>query len=315
MTVCLFHGNGRCSRGRRILENEVERSVPRCNLTNLTLVPGGSVGVHDPADRLWARLRHEAEEALSLAPMLAPLFVCSVIEQPSLEAAVFHRVSARLANDVVSRPLLVETFARAVAADPHIGLAIRADLAAVVERDPACERLIEPFLYFKGFHAIQTHRLAHWLWNNGERDFAFYLQSRSSDAFQTDIHPAVPFGRGILLDHATGLVIGETAVVEDEVSLLQDVTLGGTGKEHADRHPKIRRGAMIGAGAKILGNIEVGAYARIAAGSVVLRPVQAYSTVAGVPARIIKTGRDSEPCRRMDQTLSDISYESFNYTI
>jgi serine O-acetyltransferase len=173
----------------------------------------------------------------------------------------------------------------------------------------------EPFLYFKGFHAIQTHRLAHWLWGNGERDFALYLQSRSSDVFQTDIHPAVPFGSGVFLDHATGLVVGETAVVEDNVSLLQGVTLGGTGKETRDRHPKIRRGAVIGAGAKILGNIEIGSYARIAAGSVVLRPVEAYSTVAGVPAKVIKIGQDAEPAQRMDQILSDLSYESFFYSI
>jgi serine O-acetyltransferase len=297
-------------------ETKIGRAlVSRSNATNLSLVPGDSEGLYDPADTLWERLRQEAEAALSLAPMLAPLFVGSILDQPSFEAAIFHRVSARLHNDVVSLPLLVETFARAAAADPQIALAIRADLVAVVERDPACERIIEPFLYFKGFHAIQTHRLAHWLWSNGERDFAFYLQSRSSDLFQTDIHPAARFGNGVLLDHATGLVVGETAVVEDEVSLLQDVTLGGTGKEHANRHPKIRRGAMIGAGAKILGNIEVGAYARIAAGSVVLRPVEAYSTVAGVPARMIRTGKDPEPSRQMDQILSDISYESFTYTI
>lgn len=289
--------------------------MTRSTSTNLNLVLGGAEERQASADVLWARLRQEAEDALSLSPMLAPLFVDFVIEQPSFLSAISHRVAARLKNDVVSLPLLIETFFRAAAADPQMDLAMRADIAAVVERDPACERVIEPFLYFKGFHAIQTHRLAHWLWDNGERDFAFYLQSRSSEVFQTDIHPAVPFGHGVLLDHATGLVIGETAVVEDEVSLLQGVTLGGTGKEHADRHPKIRRGAMIGAGAKILGNIEVGAYARVAAGSVVLRPVEAYSTVAGVPARVIKTGKDPEPSRRMDQILSDISYESFNYTI
>lgn len=283
--------------------------------TNLNLVLASPVEHPPSTDALWERLRQEAEDALSLAPMLAPLFVDSVIEQPSFESAIFHRVSARLKNDIVSLPLLTETFFRAAVADRTIGLSMRTDLAVVAERDPACDRLIEPFLYFKGFHAIQAHRLAHWLWTNGERDFALYLQSRSSEVFQTDIHPAVPFGCGVLLDHATGLVIGETAVVEDEVSLLQGVTLGGTGKEHEDRHPKIRRGAMIGAGAKILGNIEVGAYARIAAGSVVLRPVDAYSTVAGVPARMIKTGKDPEPSRRMDQILSDISYESFNYTI
>jgi serine O-acetyltransferase len=292
-----------------------ENSVTSSKVNNLSVVPVDPADLQEFTDELWTCLRHEAEEALEQAPMLSGLFVDCILNQPSFEAAVFYRISARLKNDLVSLPLLVKTFDRATAADPQIGQALRADIAAVVERDPACERFIEPFLYFKGFHAIQTHRLAHWLWGNGERDFALYLQSRSSDVFQTDIHPAVPFGSGIFLDHATGLVVGETAVIEDNVSLLQDVTLGGTGKVTLDRHPKIRQGAMIGAGAKILGNIEVGSYARIAAGSVVLRAVDAYSTVAGVPAKVIKTGQDAEPTRRMDQVLSDLSYESFFYSI
>jgi len=156
---------------------------------------------------------------------------------------------------------------------------------------------------------------SHWLWQNGERDFALYLQSRSSEVFQTDIHPAARFGHGIFLDHATGLVVGETALIEDEVSMLHHVTLGGTGKESGDRHPKIRKGVVIGAGAKILGNIEVGAHARIAAGSVVLNSVPAHATMAGVPAKIVRIAEEDEPSRSMNQTLSDIAYESFNYTI
>ena len=180
---------------------------------------------------------------------------------------------------------------------------------ATVDRDPATNRFLEPVLYFKGFHAIQTHRLAHWLWGKGRKDFAYYLQSRSSAVFQTDIHPAVPIGRGIFLDHATGLVVGETAVIEDDVSILQDVTLGGTGKEAGDRHPKIRRGVLIGAGAKILGNIEIGHCARIAAGSVVLKPVPHNTTVAGVPAKVIGEAGCPEPSRAMDQifTRSDLT--------
>ena len=169
--------------------------------------------------------------------------------------------------------------------------------SAVLDRDPACNRLIEPFLYFKGFHAIQAHRLNHWLWHHGERDFALYLQSRSSEVFQTDIHPAAPFGQGIFLDHATGLVVGETAEVGDDVSMLHDVTLGGTGKEAGDRHPKIGKGVVIGAGAKILGNIEVGEHARVAAGSVVLKAVPAHATVAGVPAKVVRIAATDEPAR------------------
>ncbi len=285
----------------------------RSTLGHLSLVPRAEL--EEFTDSLWARLRQEAEEAYAHAPMLAPLFLDSIINQPSFEAAVFHRVAARLKNDVISLSLIVQAFHRAQAVDPEIGVALKADITAAFERDPACERLIEPFLYFKGFHAIQAHRLTHWLWHNRERDFALYLQSRSSEVFQTDIHPAAKIGRGIFLDHATGLVVGATAVIEDDVSLLQNVTLGGTGKEAGDRHPKVRRGAMIGAGAKVLGNIEVGEYARVAAGSVVLRPVPAHTTVAGVPAKVIRTATPDEPARAMDQILSDLSYDSFTWTI
>jgi serine O-acetyltransferase len=290
----------------------------RSTLSHLTLVP--DVDAPRPLEKgatetVWARLRQEAEEAVAHEPTLAPLFFNSILNQPSFEAAIFHRIASRLGNEAVRPSVIADVFRRAASLDPEIGRAVRADIAAVLERDPACERFIEPFLYFKGFHAIQAHRVAHWLWTNDHRDFALYLQSRSSDVFQTDIHPAAPFGRGIFLDHATGLVVGATAVIEDDVSILQNVTLGGTGKEAGDRHPKIRRGAMIGAGAKILGNIEIGACARVAAGSVVLRPVAANTTVAGVPARAVGTVECAEPARTMDQILNDLSYESFNYTI
>ena len=273
---------------------------------------GGTEGHRDFTDLLWGQLRQEAEEALKQAPMLAPLFQTAILHRPSFEAAVFYRVASRLKNDVVSLELLTHTFDRASTAECKIGQALRADIAAVVERDPACERFIEPFLYFKGFHAIQTHRLAHWLWNNGERDFALYLQSRSSDVFQTDIHPAARFGQGIFLDHATGLVVGETTVVDDDVSLLQNVTLGGNGKEILDRHPKIRTGVIVGAGAKILGNIEIGAYSRIAAGSVVLKPVAPHSTVAGIPAKAVHSHNENRPTSEL---LHALTYDAFNYSI
>ena len=206
-------------------------------------------------------------------------------------------------------------FRTAMAADPEIGEALRADIRAVVERDPACDRFIEPFLYFKGFHAVQTHRLAHSAVAERRPGFRLYLQSRSSDVFQTDIHPAASFGRGIFLDHATGLVVGATAVVEDDVCLLQNVTLGGTGKEAGDRHPKIRRGAVIGAGAKILGNIEIGAQARVAAGSVVLRPVAPDTTVAGVPARVVAAAAADSVPYDLDQLLNAMSHETLTYAI
>jgi serine O-acetyltransferase len=267
------------------------------------------------ADLLWTRIREEARHVLATDPALATLFFASVLNRPSFEDAIIHRVASRLGNAVVSATLIADALTSAVASDASIGEAFRADIAAVVDRDPACRRFIEPLLYSKGFHAIQTHRLANWLWRIGRTDFALYLQSRSSEVFQTDIHPAVPFGKGIFFDHATGLVIGATALLEDDISMLQDVTLGGTGKEAGDRHPKIRRGVLIGAGAKVLGNIEIGSCARIAAGSVVLHPVPGNSTVAGVPARVVGEAGSVEPSRSMDQILSDLAYASFNYSI
>jgi serine O-acetyltransferase len=268
-------------------------------------------------DILWGNLQQEAREALEAAPMLRGLFCDAILSQESFEAAVYYRVAQRLRNEAVNEHVLLEAFRRALETDPEIGVAIRADILAVLDRDPACERLIEPLLYFKGFHAIQTHRAAHQLWRLGSRDFAFYLQSRSSEVFQADIHPNVPVGRGVFLDHATGLVVGETAEIGDNVSMLQGVTLGGTGKETADRHPKIREGVMIGAGAKILGNIVVGEYARVAAGSVVLKPVPSRATVAGVPAKLIKLDGSAEQAKRLDQILSDVplTYESFDFGI
>jgi len=287
--------------------------MQRLNPCRLTLVAADETAAI--TDALWARLRREAQEAYEREPKLAPLFFDSILNQPSFETAVFHRVAARLRNDVVSLPLIVQAFAKACADDPCIVEAAKADITAVLERDPACDRLIEPLLYFKGFHAIQAHRLNHWLWNHGERDFALYLQSRSSEVFQTDIHPAAKFGLGIFLDHATGLVVGETATIGDNVSMLHHVTLGGSGKDHGDRHPKVRHGVVIGAGAAILGNIEVGEHARIAAGSVVLKPVPPHATMAGVPAKVVRIAETDEPSRSMNQTLSDLAYQSFNYTI
>jgi serine O-acetyltransferase len=295
------------------LTNSAGYIVMRPNPCRLTLVHSDQP--EDCGDALWTQLRAEAEAAYERSPKLAPLFFDSILNQPSFEAAVFHRVAARLKNDVISLPVIVQAFSRAYADNPGIGDALQADILAVFDRDPACERLIEPFLYFKGFHAIQAQRLSHWLWHNDDRDFALYLQSRSSEVFQTDIHPAAKFGKGIFLDHATGLVVGETAVVGDDVSILQHVTLGGTGKETGDRHPKIGNGVMISVGASILGNIEVGEHARVAAGSVVLKAVPAHATVAGVPARVVRIAASDEPSRAMDQTLGDLAYESFNYTI
>jgi serine O-acetyltransferase len=258
------------------------------------------------SDPIFARIRSEAEAIVHSEPEIAGFIFSTVLNHEALETVIVHRLAARLGHQEVPGDLISQAYLDLVAHDPSFGAAFRADILAVADRDPACTRLIEPVLYFKGFHAIQTHRLAHALWKAGRRDFALYLQSRSSEIFQTDIHPAAQFGKSIFLDHATGLVVGSTAVIEDEVSLLQDVTLGGTGKEKGDRHPKIRHGVLIGAGAKILGNIEVGHCSRIAAGSVVLQPVPNNKTVAGVPAKIVGEAGCAEPARSMDQILASM---------
>jgi serine O-acetyltransferase len=260
----------------------------------------------DKVDPVWARIRVEAEEVVRREPELATFIYSTILHHDTLEAAVVHRVTQRLDHPDVSAELIRQAYEDALDGEPALGSAFRADIVATVDRDPAANRFLEPVLYFKGFHAIQTHRLAHWLWGKGRKDLAYYLQSRSSAAFQTDINPAVRIGQGIFLDHATGLVVGETAVIEDDVSILQEVTLGGTGKEAGDRHPKIRHGVLIGAGAKILGNIEIGHCARIAAGSVVLKSVPHNKTVAGVPAKVIGEAGCPEPSRSMNHLFQHL---------
>lgn len=255
-------------------------------------------------DPLFARLRAEAEEILRREPELGGFLHPAVLAQESIAGVVTHRVAQRLDRPEASYAAIRQAYDECLARAPAIAEAFRADLLAVVERDPACTRLIEPALYFKGFHALQTYRLAHWLWKNGRSDFALTLQSLSSQIFQTDIHPAAVIGRSVFIDHATGVVIGATSVIEDEVSMLHGVTLGGTGKARGDRHPKVRRGVLIGAGASVLGNIEIGRCAMIAAGSVVLDPVPANKTVAGVPARIVGDSKCAEPALAMDQMLA-----------
>jgi len=257
-------------------------------------------------DPVWAKIRTEAEDVVRREPEIGTFIYSSILHHDTLEAAVVHRVSERLDHADVSAELIRQAYADALEDQPQLGEVFRADIVAVFDRDPATDRFIEPVLYYKGFHAIQTHRLAHWLLGKGRKDFALYLQSRASAVFQCDINPAAKIGRGIFLDHATGLVVGETAAIDDDVSILHDVTLGGTGKEHEDRHPKIRRGVMIGAGAKILGNIEVGHCSRIAAGSVVIKPVPNNVTVAGIPARVVGEAGCPEPSRAMDQMLYGI---------
>ncbi len=262
-----------------------------------------------PCDPVWSEVRRQAEAIVADEPALAGFVSTTILNQTSLEEAVLFRLAQRLDQVDLPSGLIRQTLTQVLDDQPELGEMFRADLAAVVDRDPACHRAIEPILYFKGFHALQSYRFAHALWRAGRRDFALYLQSQSSRVFGTDIHPNARIGRGIMLDHATGLVVGETAVVGDQTSILHAVTLGGSGKEGGDRHPKIGCGVMIGAGAKILGNISVGDCARIAAGSVVLRDVDARVTVAGVPAKVVGLAGCPEPARAMNQLFGSIGSE------
>jgi len=265
---------------------------------------GAEIVDFQKGDPLLARMRLEAEDVLRREPELGGFIHAAVLAQETVFGVVVHRVAQRLDRPEASYAAIRQAYDAYLAHDPKLPAALQADLLAVLERDPACTRLIEPALYFKGFHALQTHRLAHWAWKNGRSDFALTLQSLSSQIFQTDIHPAANIGQGVFIDHATGVVIGATSVIEDDVSLLHGVTLGGSGRAEGERHPKVRRGVLIGAGAKILGNIEIGRCAMIAAGSVVLDPVPANKTVAGVPARIVGDAKCAEPALAMDQMLA-----------
>jgi serine O-acetyltransferase len=270
----------------------------------MSIVPAEKFAFCDP---IWSALRAQAEELTANEPSLAGLAHATVLKHERFEEALAFYLAKKLGCEDLNSMLAREIFDEAVNADSTIGDAARADLSAAYERDPACRSYLQAFLFYKGFQALECYRIAHWLWEQGRATLAQYLQSRVSELFAVDIHPASRIGRGIFIDHATGIVIGETAVVEDDVSMLHGVTLGGTGKEKGDRHPKIRRGVLLSAGAKVLGNIEVGQYSRVGAGSVVLRAVPPGCTVAGVPARVIGCAGSERPSQTMDQVI--VGYE------
>jgi serine O-acetyltransferase len=267
--------------------------------------------VIDPraAPPVWAALRNEAEHTARTEPALASLVNAVILSHDNLGDALSYQLAHKLGDQELRAMSLRELAIEAYRASPNLVETAEADLKAVFERDPACKGYVQPFLFFKGFQALQTQRIAHWLWGQGRETMAFYLQSRMSEIFQVDIHPATRIGSGVFIDHGTGIVIGETAVIGDDVSLLQGVTLGGTGAERGDRHPKIGRGVLLGAGAKVLGNIQIGDYAKVASGSVVLKPVPAHCTAAGVPARLVNCPTGEEPARSMDHTLADMVYD------
>ncbi len=258
-------------------------------------------------DPVWTMIRREAEDVARSEPLMASLVHAGVLHHASLERALSYRIAQKLASPEMSELILREIADAAFAEDRSLGTAARADIMAVYERDPACHRYIQPLLFFKGFQALQCYRIGHWIWNQRRRDMAYFIQMRTSEVFGVDIHPNATMGHGILIDHAHSIVIGETASVGDNVSMLHSVTLGGTGKEDGDRHPKIGNGVLIGAGAAVLGNIKVGHCSRIAAGSVVLEEVPPCKTVAGVPARVVGDAGCVEPSKMMNQILSDTS--------
>lgn len=256
-------------------------------------------------DPVWSRIRGEAEVAVREEPLMGGVLHASILHHDTLDGAIGYRLATKLASSDMGEQLLREIVDEVHKRAPDVTDAARADLCAVLDRDPACHRLLQPLLFFKGFQAVQSHRVANWLWRNDRQDLAYHFQMRASEAFGVDIHPGATIGRGIMIDHAHSVVIGETAVVGDNVSMLHSVTLGGTGKQDEDRHPKIGNGVLIGAGAKVLGNIHVGGCSRIAAGSVVLADVPPKSTVAGVPARVVGEAGCSEPSRTMNQLLAE----------
>ncbi len=253
------------------------------------------------AGSLWQAIRTEVKARAEFEPIMATFFQATVLNHDSMEGSLSFLLASKLDSTVVSSMAIREIIQEAVAAEPSILRAAQIDIKATRERDPACNSYSTPYLFFKGFHALQIHRVAHWLWGQQRHSLAFFLQNQLSTMFAVDIHPAARIGCGIMFDHATGLVIGETAVVEDDVSILHGVTLGGTGKEQGDRHPKIRKGVLIGANASIIGNIEVGEGAKVGAGSVVMKDVPPHVTVAGVPARIVGKPHCANPAEDMDQ--------------
>lgn len=252
---------------------------------------------------VWECIVDDTRELVDQEPVLASFFHATILNHRNMAASLSFHLANKLGNDITPALMLREVFDQAFAEDPSIIDSARHDILATWERDSACTDLVTPFLYFKGFHALESYRVAHWLWVRGRRALALVLQNRISVVFGVDIHPAAVVGKGVMLDHATGIVIGETAVVGDDVSVMQSVTLGGTGKESGDRHPKVGNGVLLGPGAKVLGNIEIGAGAKVTAASVVLKPVPEHAIVAGVPAKVVGHVTRQEAVQQMDQGL------------
>ncbi len=262
------------------------------------------IAINPDNDTVWLGIREETERAAKQEPILASFLFSTILNHQSLESALSFHLANKMDTHTAPAMMVREVIEEAFCSDSGLGASVRADLRAVIERDSACDSYSIPFLYFKGFHALQAYRVAHWLWQQDRQPLALFFQNLISSEFSVDIHPAAKIGQGILMDHATGVVIGATAVVGNNVSIMQSVTLGGTGKEEADRHPKVGDGVLISAGAKILGNINIGEGAKVGAGSVVLQDVPAHTTVAGVPAKVVGHPDSAQPALDMNHNLS-----------
>ncbi len=260
---------------------------------------------------LWPQLRDEAEHAARDEPILGSFFHAAILNHDSFTSALSFLLANKLDSQVLPSMLIRDVITEILSTDASVCRAAQVDVIATYNRDPACGDHLAPFLYYKGFHALQAYRIAHRLWCSGRRQLARFIQNQVSATLGVDIHPAARIGCGILLDHATGIVVGETAVIEDDVSILHSVTLGGTGKTGGDRHPKIRQGVLLSAGCKVIGNIVVGAGAKVGAGSVVLTDVPPQVTVAGVPARVVGRLSGDAPAYEMDHRLDDDSMHPF----
>ena len=257
------------------------------------------------ADKLWTKVRSDAELAIKSEPLLSILIQSAILNHSSLQESLICQIAKKLCSTEVPYKIIYEVANEAFCVDPRILKSVQADLLAVFDRDPSCNSVVQPILYFKGFVAIQAYRVSHWLWNNNRYDFAYLIQSRSSEVFGIDIHPAAKIGNGLMIDHAHSIVIGETATVGNDVSMLHSVTLGGTGSRGLQRHPTIEDGVLLGAGAKVLGNITVGRCSKVASGSVVLKSVPPKKTVAGVPAKIVGETGCAQPSITMDQLIGN----------
>lgn len=252
-------------------------------------------------EAFWIQLKEKAQSVIAKEPMLKPLITEVILEAEDFEQALATRLSRKLAREDIPLDQIKPVLTEALKSEPGVLQSVTRDLVAIYDRDPACNHPFEPFLFYKGFHAITNYRISHILWNSDRTELAYYLQSIGNEVFQVDIHPAAKIGCGILLDHATSFVVGETAIIEDNVSILHEVTLGGTGKQSGLRHPIVRSGVLLGAGAKILGRVEIGMNAKVGAGSVVLTDVSSNVTVAGVPAELVGKSKHANPADEMDQ--------------